>query len=315
MQIVRIKKIIIIFFLIIVVGGCKAQKEEKTSPVVAEITPGFMVSTEELAALSGQQDVVVIDARDTGEYRKLHIPGSINIPKETFREAEDLDYKSENGFLTSPEKAAKVFSNAGIDENTRVIVYGTNTFPNASIPFVILRQYGHDNVQVMKGEIQKWVRERRPLTDVVPAVKPKNFKVKPRPETVATMDWIIDNAEEIVVIDMRSFEEYTGFNTAGLSQGGHISGAYPVEWKELAGKTTVKSPADMIEALKNNGVPVDKNKEYVTYCNWGIGRGTSGFMYLTMLGFENVRVYGGSMEEWSDDPDLPISTYEVGILE
>jgi thiosulfate/3-mercaptopyruvate sulfurtransferase len=312
-------------------GGCKAQIEEKAAPVAekatqpvaeekippfaAEIRPGFLVSTEELAALSGRQDVVIIDARDAEEYKALHIPGSINIPKETFRQPEDLDYKSEYGFLTSPEKAAEIFGNAGIDEDTRVIVYGTNAFPNASIPFVILTQYGHDNVQVMRGEIEKWVKEKRPLSDEVPAVQPKNFKVKPIEETVATMDWIMDNAEEIVVIDMRSFEEYTGLNTAGNPRGGHVSGAYPVEWKELAGKTTIKSPEGMIDALKNNGVPLDKNKEYVTYCNWGIGRGTSGFMYLSMLGFENVRVYGGSMEEWSDDPDFPVSTYELGILE
>lgn len=317
------KTVTALFLITITLCGCKAQREEKTPsvaeektpPVAAEITPGFLVSTDELADLSGQQDIVIIDARDAEDYRKLHIPGSINIPKETFREPEDLDYKSEYGFLTSPEKAARVFGNAGIDENTRVIVYGTNSFPNASIPFVLLKQFGHDNVQVMQGEIERWVKEGRPLTDVVPAVKPKKFSVKPKDEMVATMDWIMDNTEEITVLDMRSFEEYTGFNTAGNPRGGHISGAFPTEWKELAGKATVKSPENMIEALKNNGVPVDKSKEYVTYCNWGIGRGTSGFMYLTMLGFENVRVYGGAMEEWSDDPDLPVSTYEVGILE
>ncbi len=299
--------IIIVIIFIVVLGGCKTKQEEKAPPV--------LVSTEELAALSGHQNVVIIDARDAEEYSKLHIQGSINIPKETFREPEDLDYKSEYGFLTSPEKAAKVFGNAGIDENTRVIVYGTNTFPNASIPFVILQQYGHDNVQVMRGEIEKWMKEGRPLTDEVPDVRPKNFRAEPRPEMVATMDWIMDNAEEIVVIDMRSFEEYTGFETAGNPQGGHISGAYPVEWKEFAGKTTVKSHEDMIATLKNNGVPLNKDKEYVTYCNWGIGRGTSGFMYLKILGFKNIRVYGGSMEEWSDDFDSPVSTYEVGVLE
>ena len=321
-RVVRKKTITALFLVIIVLGGCKARKEEKTvseepqkAPVAAEIMPGFLVSTEELAALSGRQDVVIIDARDAEEYRELHIPGSINIPKETFREPEDIEYKSEYGFLTSPEKAERVFGNAGIDNNTLVIVYGTNVFPNASIPFVILRQYGHDNVRVMQGEIEKWMREKRPLTDRVPVVRPKKFKAVPVPETVATMDWVMDNAEEIVVIDMRSFEEYTGFNTAGNPRGGHISGAYPVEWKEFAGKTTVKSPEDMISALKNNGVSTDRNREYVTYCNWGTGRGTSGFMYLKMLGFKNVRVYGGSMEEWSDDPDFPVSTYEVGILE
>ncbi len=307
--------ITVLSLVIIALSGCESQKDEKTPPVSEEKTPGFLVSTEELAALSGREDLVIIDARDAEEYNKLHIPGSINIPKETFREPEDLAYKSEHGFLTSPKKAAEVFGNAGIDENTRVIVYGTNTFPNASIPFVILKQYGHDNVRVMQGEIQKWLKERRPLTGEVPDVKPTKFKAVPKPEMAATMDWVMDNAEDIVVIDMRSFEEYTGFDTAGNPRGGHISGAFPVEWKELAGKATVKSREEMIKALENNGIPVDKKRKYVTYCNWGIGRGTSGFIYLTILGFENVRVYGGSMEEWSDDPDFPVSTYEVGMLE
>ncbi len=323
-QLLGMKTIMALFLVIIALAGCETQKEEapppppeeeKIQPQATEIVPGFLVTTEEAAALSGLQDVVIIDARDADEYMALHIPGAINIPKTTFREPEDLEYKSEYGFLTPPEKAERVFGNAGIDEDTRVIVYGTNTFPNASIPFVILRQYGHENVQVMQGEIEKWIRERRPLTERIPVVKPKKFIARPRPETVATMDWIMDNAEEIIVIDMRSFEEYTGFNTAGNPRGGHIAGAYPVEWKELAGKATIKSPEDMMQALRNNGVPIDREREYVTYCNWGVGRGTSGFMYLKMLGFENVRVYGGAMEEWSDDADFTVSTYEVGILE
>lgn len=325
------KTIALLFLVIIPLMGCDSQKKEitppvseekkpplskkKAQPLPIETDPHILVSTEELAALSGQRDIVILDARDAEDYNKSHIPGSINIPKETFRKPEDIDYKSEHGFLTSPEKAAKVFGNAGIDESVQVIVYGANTFPYATIPYAILKQYGHDNVRVMHGEIEQWVKEGRPLTDEVPVVQPKKFNAQQKPESVATMDWVMDNAEEIVVIDMRSFEEYTGFNKAGNWRGGHISGAYPVEWKELAGKVTVKSPENMVEALKKNGVPLNKNKEYVTYCNWGIGRGTSGYMYLKLLGFKNVRVYGGSMEEWSDDPDYPVSTYELGVLE
>ena len=100
--------IIIVVIFIVVLGGCKTKQEEKAPLIADEITSGFLVSTEEVETLSDHQDVVIIDARDAEEYRKLHIPGSINIPKETFREPEDLDYKSEYGFLTLPEKAEKV---------------------------------------------------------------------------------------------------------------------------------------------------------------------------------------------------------------
>ncbi len=275
----------------------------------------ILIETNDVANLLESPGVAIIDARDKKQYDKAHIPTAINIPKETFRTIEDLEYKSKHGFLTSPEKAEKVFGNAGIDKNTRVVIYGTNAFPNSSIPFVILKQYGHDNVQVMRGEIEKWLRERRPLTAEVPKVKPRIFKTKPRPGMVATKDWIIDYADEIILLDMRSFEEYTGFDTSGNPRGGHIPSAYPTEWREFAGKVTVKSLEEMLEVLKLNGAIIDKSKEYVTYCNWGIGRGTSGFMYLKLLGFEKVRVYGGAMEEWSSDTDLPVSTYEVGILE
>lgn len=258
---------------------------------------------------------MIIDARDKEEYNKAHLPGAINIPKDTFRTPADIAYKAKYGFLTSPKKAAKVFSKAGIGKNTQVIVYGTNTFPNASIPFVILKQYGHDNVQIMRGEIEKWLIEGHPLTRKIPIPKPKTFKADPRLELAATKDWIMENTDKVVLLDMRSFEEYTGFNRAGNPRGGHIPGAYPVEWKELAGKETVKPIEEMLIILKNNGVHFDKSKEYITYCNWGIGRGTAGYMYLKLLGFEKVRVYGGAMEDWTRDTEFPMSTYEIGELE
>lgn len=284
-----------------------------TQPAFAQLSP--LIETHETAKLLKNPDVVIIDGRDKEEYNKAHIPGSVNIPKSTFREPNDIAYKSKHGFLTSPEKAEKVFDNAGISENTRVIVYGSNSFPSSSICFVILKQYGHDNVQVMKGDIEKWMLEGRPLTKEVLLNKPGDFKAKPRQETAATKEWIMENADKAVLLDMRSFEEYAGVDAAGNPRGGHISGAYPAEWKELAGSGTVRSSDDLFKALRNSGILVDKNKEYITYCNWGIGRGTSGFLYLKTLGIEKVRVYGGSMEDWSKDKEMPVSTSEIGALE
>jgi len=87
---------------------------------------------------------------------------------------------------------------------------------------------------------------------------------------------------------MRSFGEYIGFESTGNMREGHISGAYPVEWKELSGKETVNSNEKMLSVLKNNGVPLDREREYITYCNWGVGRGTAGFFYLKVLGLKRI---------------------------
>jgi len=288
------------------------------SPSLASAEVKAIIETDEAAKLLGQPGVVVIDARRKPAYEAGHIPGALSMSFNLFRDPEDLAYKAKYGLLTPPEKAEKVFGNAGIDNNTRVIIYDSahDDRPFGASLSVQMRSFGHDNIQLMRGGVEKWVKEgRAPLTKDVPAVTPKAFKAKPRPEMVATKDWILENADKVIFLDMRTFDEYVGLNTAGNPRGGHASGSYSTQWSDFAGKETIKSPQEMLAALKNSGAPISKDKIYVTYCNWGLGRGAAGYFYMKALGFDNVRVYGGSMEEWSKDMDLPYSTYEPGKLE
>jgi thiosulfate/3-mercaptopyruvate sulfurtransferase len=284
--------------------GCKksGEVEEKTTGV--KILPGYLVETEELASLIDKLGVVVVDARAEEKYQKFHIPNAVNIPKTIFRTPEDIEYKKINGFAIPPEKAEKVFDEAGIGAETKVIVYDSITFPDASIIWTLLKYYGHDNVQVLKGGYEKWVSEGRPVTEKVPAIKRAAFKARPRAEMVATTEWINNKKGGITILDMRTFAEYLGTNPAGNKRGGSIPAAINVEWIELAGNSTIKSTEEIAKVFEKYGIP--KDKEFVTYCNWGIGRSTYGFMMLKMLGYEKVRVYGGSMEDWSSRADLPI---------
>lgn len=286
--------------------GCKksGEVEEKTTGV--KILPGYLVETEELASLIDKPDVVVVDARAEEKYQKFHIPNAVNIPKTIFRTPEDIEYKRINGFAIPPEKAEKVFGEAGIGAETKVIVYDSITFPDASIIWTLLKYYGHDNVQVLKGGYEKWVSEGRPVTPNPPSPPflKGGFKVIPRPEMVATTEWINNKKGEITILDMRTFAEYLGTNPAGNKRGGSIPNAINIEWIEFAGNSTIKSTEEIAKVFEKYGIP--KDKEFVTYCNFGIGRSTYGFMMLKMLGFEKVRVYGGSMEDWSSRADLPI---------
>lgn len=286
--------------------GCKKSGEVEEKTIGVKILPGYLVESEELALLLDKPEVVIVDARAEEKYQKFHIHNAVNIPKTAFRTPEDIEYKKTNGFAISPEKAESIFGNAGIGADSRVIVYDSITFPDASIVWTFLKYYGHDNVQILKGGYEKWVSEGRTVTANPPSPPflKGGIKVIPRPEMVATLDWIRHKKDGITILDMRSFAEYIGTNSAGNKRGGSIPGAVNIEWNELAGDTTIKSLEEIHNVLSKYGVT--KDKEIVTYCNWGIGRSTYGFMLLKMLGFEKVRVYGGSMEEWSARADLPI---------
>lgn len=287
----------------LVIGSQKnAETAEKTARIT--ILPGYLVEAKELASLLDKPNVVIVDARAKEKYQKAYIPNAVNIPKTLFRTPEDIEYKKTGGFAISPEKAEKVFGKAGIGPNSRVIVYDSITFPDASIIMVLLRYYGHNNVQVLKGGYEKWISEGFPVTNKPTVIKMASFKAAPKPEMVATLEWILTNRKKITILDMRSFAEYIGTNPADNKRGGSIPDAINIEWTEFAGDSTVKSAEEIQKVLNKYGVT--KNKEIVTYCNWGIGRSTYGFMVLKMLGFEKVRIYGGSMEDWSAKPELPM---------
>lgn len=293
----KVYKFGLILFLSFFAIGCqKIQRSVEKTPDI-KILPGYLVETEELASLIDKPDVVIVDARLEEKYRQFHIPNAVNIPKILFRTPEDIEYKNANGFAISPEKAEKVFGAAGIGPDSRVIVYDSITFPDASIIWALLKYYGHGNVQVLKGGFEGWVMEGRLVTDKTKEPKKTIFRATPRPEMVADAKWITKNKDKIVILDMRSFAEYLGVNPAGNKRGGSIPGAVNTEWIEFAGDSTVKSPEEIGKVLNKYGIP--KDKEFVTYCNIGIGRSTYGFMLLRMLGFKKVRVYGGSMEDWS----------------
>jgi thiosulfate/3-mercaptopyruvate sulfurtransferase len=303
--------VLILFFIFAILAGCV---EKSGSVPSTELLPGFLVTTEDLSTALSQKNIVIVDARAAEDYQKMHITNAVNIPKTQFREStalkDVLNYKKDNGFFIPPEMAEKIFSNAGIDAGARVIVYDSVAFPDASIIWALLKYYGHDNVQVLKGGFEKWASEDREVSIRQAKIQKKTFTPKPRPEMVASREWLIKNKDRVSILDMRSLEEYVGVNPAGNPRGGHIPGAISIDWAHLAGNETVKSPAEIQKILKEAGIT--KDKEIVTYCTIGFGRSTYGLMALKMLGYSNVRVYGGSFEDWSNATELQVATTKIG---
>lgn len=276
----------------------------------------FLIETEELVRMLGRPGVVIIDARPDEDYRKAHVPGAVRLARDVFRRDEDLKnilvYKAKHGFPIPPDVAERLFSEAGVDENSKVVVYDSMSFPDASAVWATLTYFGHPDVRVLNGGYEKWVAEGRPVTAAVPEPVRRRFRARPDEDMVAGRDWLLANKDRVVVLDMRSLGEYAGIDTGELSRGGHIPGAVSVEWKELAGSGTVKPAAEIRRILREKGIDDPGNREVVTYCNIGVGRSTYGFMVLRALGFDKVRVYSGSFEDWTASGETQVLTDRVG---
>ena len=69
----------------------------------------------------------------------------------------------------------------------------------------------------------------------------------------------------------------------------------------------MKPIADLRAAF--DGVGAAPDKRVLVYCGGGIAATLDAFVLTAMLGHRNVSVYDNSMQEWANDPALPM---EVG---
>lgn len=267
------------------------------------VRPELLIETDELAKIVNQSNVRLVDAVDPGTYQRAHIPGSVNI---FYQLLATLKTRKENGYPASVQDAEKIFGEAGIDNNTLVVVYDGGEGPIASAVWFALDFFGHKNVKVLNGGFRKWVKEGRPVTQDVAKVEKKKFTATPHPEKVIALAGVKTRDKNTVLADTRSFKEFIGQDVVpGAARGGHIPGAVQLEWTNFSDSLeTFKSADDIKKALAKKGIT--KDTKVITYCQIGLGRSTMMAMAMKLAGYDNVLEYSGSWEEWSADPRLPL---------
>ena len=204
-----------------------------------------------------------------------------------------------------PKAATKILQELGINKDSKVVL--CHAFGDVSITarmFLTLEYLGlKGQVQYLNGGLVAWKKAGFPVTKELPVVKKGNFVATVNPVLV-DKDYVMKSlqAKSADIVDARVKRFYDGDPT-GNPRDGHIAGALNLAYTDMIDSTnSIKS----MEVLSKNfhAVVPDKNKEIVTYCF--IGQ-TASVIYLTgrSLGY-NVKLYDGSMQEWSRMPDLPM---------
>jgi thiosulfate/3-mercaptopyruvate sulfurtransferase len=174
-----------------------------------------------------------------------------------------------------------------------------------------LARFGHNQVYVLDGGLDKWLAEKRPFSQVFPEVEESKFVVDVHPEYFVEYDEFRDikDRDDVILLDARPANVYQG--QGPWIKAGHIPGAVNVPWKSFMDADNprlLKSDAEIQAVLDEHGIVPEKT----VICSCGTGReATNEFiLFRWYLGFPKVKIYEGSFTEWSAYPENPTVTGE-----
>lgn len=216
------------------------------------------------------------------------------------------------GSMNAPDvvKANELLGSMGISNKTMIVLcHARSDVSQTARMFLMLEYLGmKGKVVFLNGGLEAWKKAGFDVTAEVPAVTKAKFNAVVTPLLV-DKDYVMKNlnSTSTIIVDARTKQIYDGA-PAGQPRDGHIAGAQNIPYMEMLDPATaVFKPS---EQLQTYFTPVaTKDKELVTYCF--IGQ-TASVVYMAgrILGY-NMKLYDGSIQEWSRLKDLPMEKTET----
>jgi len=266
-----------------------------------KLRPEMLVTTDWLAGHLHDPDLVLLSVSSSAEfYKNGHIPGARHIALGTIAVTRD-GIPNE---LPQAETLQQVFAAAGVNDTSRVVLYGERYNLMAARAFFTLDYLGvKARVALLDGGLDKWVAEHRPLSQEAQAVRRGHLTITPRPElladTAAMRKLIERKAGEATIVDARPTKEFTGEQLSeDVNTAGHIPGARGLYWIDMlvSRENPVLRPVAELRRIYT-ALDAQADRPLVTYCRTGM---QSSFDYFVAryLGYE-PSMYDGSFYEWS----------------
>lgn len=248
-----------------------------------------------------------------------HIPGAVLVNYKKIRDKRKIAGKEVTRMLPEKTKFEKLMQASGVNKGSAIVItskgQGDSDMTMATRLYWTLKYYGHDDLTILNGGMANWILEGKPVSSK-PFMPAKGDWVAraERKEILATSDEVARASKtgNGQLIDTRAISLYLGtWNKSYVSEKGHIPGA-KVFPNELL--TAPKAPAKFTQTKQiqqlSEALGIKTGAKTITYCNSGQFATGSWFILSEIMGNKNIKVYDGSMHEWSLE-QRPVTTMKI----
>jgi thiosulfate/3-mercaptopyruvate sulfurtransferase len=291
-----------------------------------------IVSTQWLEANIDTPNLVLLDVRDPDSYAAGHIPGSVNFF--ALGNFYLCLFEMDCGlWMELPEDEAlfATIGNAGISADSTVVVIARTVdspvlgpapygVANGARVAISLLYAGVENVTILDGGYAKWAAEGKATSTYAMTPTAVTYTGVADAAMFVTKDYVEDKMGKSILVEARDPNIYYGIEQEiWTERAGHIPTAknLPSPWfwettVDDAGVITYmtwKDTGTMTE-IATTVLGEDASKEVIVYCGVGGYAGPLWYVLTQVVGYTNVKVYDGSMQDWTADPEAPVNKYK-----
>ncbi len=268
-----------------------------------------LMSAQAVQAGLSKANTTIIDIRDPKSYAAGHISGALSAPYGTWRGP-----ASNPGELPAKDKLTALVQRLGLTPETHIIVTSSGKddtdFGAAARVYWTLKVLGLQNLSVLNGGLKAWQAAGFPVDTKPGAAVASTFVPTIDQSMIATREEVVAKvkAGKAQLVDARPaafFDGSTRHTAAKVP--GTLKGAVNVEhskWFE-PNSTLVVSASEAKKLVSSTSVNTDQDT--VSFCNTGHWAATNWFVLSELVGQKNVKLYAGSMVDWTQaDGALPM---------
>lgn len=276
------------------------------------LSPAELATAQQSAAAP-----VVIDIREPRLYAEGHIPGALNAPYGKWRGP-----ATNPGELPDLPKLTALVQSLGLTPATHAVVVSTGAdatdFGAMARVYWSLKVLGLKELSIVNGGMKTWVADGKPVSTEAPQVQASSYQPVLDESLIATRDQVRSHVDlsNAALVDSRPDAFYQGKTRAPAAKlSGTLPGAQQLDFNQWFVKGTAQFVDQATARQIAEKVSRKDGQDTVAFCNTGHWAATDWFGLSEMAGLPNVKLYAGSMVDWTQQPGAPAMENQPGRAE